>query len=366
MKKRMTIMSIALVLVFGGIFAWNGVRAYFMKQYFAHAEPPTATVSSTKARQANWQAKLSSVGSLAALDGIDIKPEASGIITALPFSSGQMVKKGELLVKLDDRLEQAQLLNDLAEQKLAKINFTRYQDLYRTRAEAKSKMEEADAKLQQANAAVAKTQVLLSQKNIVAPFDGKIGIKLADAWQFINAGTSVVTLQAIDTLKVNFSLPEQDLPLLAPGQKVAVKVAPFAGQEFTGIVTAINAKVDSDTHNILIQATLGNKEQRLLPGLFADVSLYLTERRSVVVIPEVAIDFSLFGDSVYVIRKTGTSKDGKPILTVQKRFVQTGDRQDNMVIINKGLKADEEVVTSGQLKLMDNARVNINNKVQPI
>ncbi len=359
-------MGIALLLVFGGIFTWNGIRAYFMKQYFAHAEPPAATVSTTKVQQATWQAKLTSVGSLSASDGIDIKPEVSGVITALPFHSGQTVAQGDLLVKMDDRLEQAQLLHDQATQKLAKINFERYQDLYKKHAEAKSKMDEAQAQLQQANAAVAKTQVLIAQKNIRAPFAGQVGIKLADAWQFIAAGTPIVTLQAIDPLSVKFYLPEQYLKLLAVGQKVAVKVTPFPEQEFIGEVTAINAKVDADTHNILVEAALSNKDKRLLPGLFAEVSLYLSEQKQVLLIPEAAIDFSLFGDSVYVIKQTGDDKEDKPVLTAERRFVIIGEKKEGMVIISKGLKLGEEVVTSGQLKLMDKAKVNINNSVQPI
>lgn len=366
MKKRMTIMIILLILVFGGIFGWNAVGHYFMKQYFANFQPPPASVSTTKAQQADWQAYLTSVGNLTASDGVDITPEASGIVTDMPFTSGQMVKKGDLLAKIDDRIEQAQLLNDMASQRLAKINFERTQDLYQKKAISRSQLDEVQAKLSQADAAVAKTKALIAQKNITAPFDGKIGIKLIDTWQFVNAGTPLVTLQGMDPMKISFYLPEQELPQLALQQPVIVKVAPFPGKEFKGEITAINAKVDPNTHNILVQATLPNSDKLLVPGLFGDVAVQLPQQKQVVVAPEAAIDFSLFGDSIYVVSQTDQDKDGKPILVAKRRFVVTGDRQKGLIVITKGIKAGEEIVTSGQTKLNDGTKVVINNTIQPV
>lgn len=366
MKKRMTFMIILLLVVFGGIFGWNALRAHFMKQYFAHYQPLPVTVSSIKAQQADWQAYLTSVGTLLASDGIDITPETSGIVIALPFKSGQMVKKGDLIAKIDDSVEQAQLLNDTAAAQLAKISYERLKDLYQKKAVSKSDLDRAKAQFDQADATVAKTKALIMQKNITAPFDGKIGIKLIDAWQYVNAGTALVTLQAVDPMRVNFYLPEHELTKLSLGQPIAIKVAPFPGKNFKGEITAINAKVDTNSHNILVQATLPNAEKLLVPGLFADVSVQLPESKQVVVIPEAAIDYSLFGDSVFVISNTGQDKDGKAILTVKRRFVVVGDRQAGKAVISNGLNAGEEVVTSGQLKLNDGTHVSINNTIQPI
>ena len=366
MTKRMTLMIIFLLVVFGGIFGWNAVSAYFMKRYFASYQPPPATVSTTKVQQVNWQTYISSVGTLSASDGVDITPQASGTLVAMPFESGQMVKKGDLLAKIDDAIEQADLANNTAALRLAKISYERNKDLYHKRAISKSQLDETEAKLTQASAAVDRTKALIAQKNIQAPFDGKIGIKLVDTWQFVGAGTPLVTLQNVNPMKVNFYLPEQETPKLYVGQAIEVKVDTHTNRNFKGKITAIDAKINKDSHNILVQGTLPNDNKQLLPGLFANIDILLPQQQQVLVIPETAIDFSLFGDSVYVIEPSSEAKDkeGKPLLIAKRRFVIAGERQAGKVLISKGLKAGDEVVTAGQLKLSDGATVIINNSTQ--
>lgn len=359
-------MIILLLVIFGGIFGWNFIRAYFMRQYFANYQPPPATVSTIKAQQINWQSYIPSVGTLSASDGVEITPEVSGTIIAMPFDSGQLVKKGDLLVKIDDSLEQAQLLTDNASLQLAKINHDRMKDLYQKKAASRSQLDEAVAKLTQAQATVAKTKILIAQKNIKAPFDGKVGIKLVDTWQFVSAGTALVTLQAVDPMKVNFYLPEQHLPKLMLGQPISVKVEAYPNKDFKGTITAINAKVNTNSHNILVQGTIANAEKHLVPGFFADVKVLLPQTQPVVAVPETAVDFSLFGNSVYVVEPKGENKEGKPNLIVKRRFVVTGERQSGKVVITKGLTAGEEIVTSGQMKLNDGTLITINNTIQPV
>jgi len=364
MTKRMTLMIIFLVVVFGGLFGWNILRGYFMKRYFASMTPPPSAVSTTEAKQVNWQSYISSVGSLGASDGVELTPETSGILIAMPFESGQMVKKGDLLAKIDDAIEQADLANNTAALSLAKINFNRTKDLYAKKAVSKSELDIAESKLAQANAAVAKCKALIAQKNILAPFDGKIGIKLVDTYQFVSAGTPLVTLQNVNPMTVKFYLPEQEIPQISLGQSIHIKVDTHPKRVFTGKITAIDAKVDKNSHNILVQATLPNDDKQLIPGLFANVDVLLPEKQQVLVVPETALDFSLFGDSVYVVEKT-QAKDDKPVFTAKRRFVVTGERQAGKILITKGLKAGELVVTSGQIKLTDGASVFINNSLQP-
>lgn len=366
MRKRMIIMIILLLVIFGGIFAWNIIRAYFMRQYFANFQPPPATVSTITAQPVNWQSYLNSVGTLSASNGVDITPEVAGTIVAMPFESGQMVKKGDLLVKLDDGIEQAQLLNDTASLQLAKINHERMKDLYQKKAASRSQLDEAEAKLTQAQSAVTKTKVLIAQKNITAPFDGKVGIKLVDTWQFVGAGTALVTLQAVEPMKVNFYLPEQNLPELSLGQTIKVKVEAYPNKDFQGSITAINAKSNSNSHTILIQGTLPNAEKLLVPGFFADLKVMLAKSQPVIVIPESAVDFSLFGNTVYVVVKQADGNTSDTHLVVKRRFVVTGERQAGKVVISKGLNAGEEIVTSGQMKLSDDSLVTINNTTQPV
>jgi len=364
MKKRMIIMIIALFIVFGGIFGWDALRSYFMHQFFANFQLPPVTISSTKAKAQTWQPFLSTIGTLEAVNGVDISPEVSGTIEAIYFTSGEIIQKGDPIIKIDDRIELADLENNQAELKLAKLDYQRTKNLYEKKAVSKAKLDQSQAQLTQAQAAVDKSNALVQEKNITAPFTGKLGIRQVNLGQYLSPGATIVTLQALTPIFINFSLPEQDLRSLHVEQTIEIKVDTYPDKIFHGKITAINAKVDIHTHNILVQATLPNKNQLLYPGQFVNVKVLLPIKKNVITVPQTAVAYNLFGNSVFVIHQYGKDKNGKPILKVTRVYVTTGMQKSGQVAILTGIKAGDEVVTSGQLKLENNTRVVINNSVK--
>jgi membrane fusion protein (multidrug efflux system) len=367
MKKRMAFMILFLLVVFGGVFGWDAVRSYFMGQYFAHYQPPPVTISTVKAKKEQWDTTLVSVGTLVAVNGVTLSPQVAGIVTQINFKSGEVVKKGQLLIKLDDRTEQAELENSEAALVLAKLEFERNQNLLKQNATSRSAFDKAKATMQQDQAMVDKMEALIAQKNIVAPFDGRLGIREINLGQYLSAGTAMVTLQALDPIFINFYLPEQNLQKIFVGQIVRAEVDTAPGKLFEGTISAINSEVDIKTHNVLVQATFENKDEKLYPGLFANIHVIEPEKQNVVVLPNTAITYSLFGDSVYILEKPEKpekNKEGKEIYTVKQVFVKTGEQTGDTITILSGVKAGQEVVASGQLKLSNDTRVIVDNSVK--
>lgn len=354
-------MIIALVIVFGGIFGFDYARSYFMGKFFASFEPPPAVISATKAKSETWTPAIDAVGSLVAVNGVDVSAETSGMVVKIFFQSGDSVKKGQPLVQLDDRADQQDLKNFQAQLALAKINYDRSQKLYKQKAVSEAQRDTDKAKMQEAVASVAKTEVLISEKLIKAPFAGKIGIREINLGQYVSPGSSVVTLQLLNPLYVQFYLPQQDYKDLYVNQPIELTVDAYPDKKFKGKITAINAKVDTNTRNILIQASLPNDGNLLVPGMFANTKVLLPKQDNVITVPQTAISFSLYGDSIYVINQDGKDKKGKPILKVKREYIKVGDRRAGQVAILSGIKAGDEIVTSGQLKLQDGMRVEINN-----
>ncbi len=364
MAKRMAWMIAALVLVFGGIVAYNQVRSYFIKQYFASFEPPPVTISTTHAKSQVWQPFMTAVGTLVAQNGVTISAESQGLVGNILFNSGQIVHKGDVLVTLRDKVEQADLKNAQASLKLAKLSYDRQKDLFKRKATFGAAVDKAAAQFQQAQANAEHAKAVLDQKHITAPFDGKIGICLVSLGEYISAGKKIVSLQDLDPLYSNFSLPEQQLHHLHRGQVIKLHVEAQPKQEFSGLIIAINSTVDPKTHTIAVQATVPNSQGLLYPGMFANIRILQSETVQVISVPQTAITYSLYGDTVFVIKPKGKNKNGKPILIAKKVYVTAGRQRSDRVAINSGLKVGDQVVTSGQLKLQDNSPVIINNKVQ--
>lgn len=362
MAKRLIFIIIVLVIIFGGTFGFDIVRRYFMRQYFSHFQPPPVTVSITRASAETWHPTLNSVGTLQAVNGVDINSRVSGQVVAIYFQSGQTVKKNQQLIQLDDAIDQQTLKNDMATLQLAKLTYQRRLQVFeKTRGAAKSDVDEAKAKLLQAEASVATAQLNIYYKNIKAPFAGKIGIRKVNIGQYVTAGQSLVTLQSLNPLYVDFSLPEQDLDRVYTDQPIQITVDTYPNEVFKGKVTAINSKVDIETRSILIRATIPNKDQKLYPGVYANVTVILPEKKNVITVPQTAVTYSLYGDSVYVVSKKGKDKKGKPILIAQQRFITVGPRKGTVVSVLKGIQPGENIVTSGQIKLRSGSRVTINN-----
>lgn len=363
MSKQMLRIIIALAIVFGGILLWNLFKNYQTQRYFANFQPPAVTITAMPAKAESWQPYINAVGILAAVNGVAVSTQIGGIVKSINFNSGDMVKKGDLLVQIDDSVEQAEIQGNRAQVFLTAANLDRYKRLQEKKYAAVIDYDQALANNQQATANLNKTQAIIDQKHISAPFDGKIGIRLVNLGQYIAPGTQLVSLQSIDPIFVNFSVPEQHLKSVRTGQTVLFNVDTHPGVTFKGTLTAINSVVDDQTHNIQLQATIPNKEGQLYPGLFANIRVVLPEYKNTVVVPQTAIDASLFGSSVFVISEKGKDKEDKPIQIVNRRYVKTGEQRDNKVAILEGIKPGEWVVTSGQLKLDNGTRVVIDNKV---
>lgn len=362
MGKRMSWMIVFLTVVFGGIFGFNLFRSMMIKKFFSNMQIPASVVTVSKAELVEWQNRIPAVGTLEAVNGVDVSPQVEGIVQSINFQSGQTVNAGDLLVKLDDSVSQADLKNYLADLSLTQINYNRQKTLLSRSATASSDVDQARAKLEQAQAMVAKTQALIDQKSIRAPFAGRVGIRKINLGQYLSPGTPIVSLQAIKPLRVLFSLPEQYLPKLAVGTDVQLTTEAFPKVIFAGKITAIDAKSNQETHNILVQAQLPNEEEKLYPGLFADLQILLPQVQKLVIVPETAVDYSLFGNVVYAVKQEGKDQDGKPILRAYRQYVEVGEVRNGKVAILKGIDANAQVVTSGQLKLENGSAIKINNE----
>ncbi|MGE8501279.1 MAG: efflux RND transporter periplasmic adaptor subunit [Pseudomonas sp.] len=370
--RRMLIMLGVVLLVVLALAAYKGFSIYQQIQMFS-APQPAISVSAATATQQPWQGRLPAIGTLKAYQGVDLAAEVDGIVREVLFESGQKVTLGQPLIQLDSEVERASLATAEAERSLAQIEYERGRSLVSRSNISKSEFDRLASTLQKATASVAQLKAQLDKKRINAPFAGTIGIRQVDPGNYLSPGATIATLQDLSRLHVDFFLPEQQAPRLSVGQRVLLKVAAYPDESFEGQIAAINPKVENETRNLQVRATLNNPDEKLLPGMFANLQVLLPSEEQVIVVPETAITYTLYGNSVYVIGEKKDDKgevvkdaDGKTQLAVERRFVETGERRDGRVMILKGLEAGQQVVTSGQLKLDNGAHVAIvDDPVQP-
>ena len=365
LRRRMLIMLGVVLLVVLSLGGYKAFSVYRQIQVFATPKPPI-DVAVVTANEQPWQSQLPAIGTLKALQGVDLSLEIAGTVKALQFESGQKVTAGQLLLQLDSDVEKALLGTAEAELGLAKIEHGRGSQLVGSQAISKGDFDRLAAQLKKAYASVAQLNAALAKKSILAPFSGTIGIRQVDVGDYLASGTMIATLQNLSSLYVDFYVPEQAVPKLAVGQIAQVTVAAYPAQTFEAKISAINPKVDDATRNILVRATLPNPGGELLPGMFASLQVLLPGANTRVVVPESAISYTLYGNSVYVVvpKKTAggePEKDakGEPQWTVERRFVETGEHRNSRVVVSKGLSAGERVVSAGQLKLDTGAHVAI-------
>ncbi|MDZ4018265.1 efflux RND transporter periplasmic adaptor subunit [Pseudomonas sichuanensis] len=365
LRRRMLIMLavvLLIVLILGGIKAFS---IYKQVQMFSQPKPPVS-VAAAQAELRQWQQRLPAVGSLKAYQGVELSLEVAGTVKSLHFESGQQVKAGQLLLQLDHDQETALLGTAQADLNLAKVDFGRGSQLVGDSAISRGEFDRLTTQYRRNQAVVDQLKASLAKKSISAPFSGTIGIRQVDVGAYLASGTVIATLQDLSSLYVDFNVPEQALPHLSLGQQVLVQVAAYPGQTFPASLSAINPKVEESTRNLLARATLANPDGKLLPGMFASLQLLLPNPQPQVVVPENAITFTLYGNSVYVISPKKTEEgqpvpgaDGQPQLIAEQRTVQTGERRDGWVVVSKGLQAGDQVVTAGQLKLSPGAAIRI-------
>lgn len=361
MFKRMSLMLAAVFIIFGGIFGYKAIGNYFMNQFFDNMPMPTASITAATAKPDRWEGAMAAVGNFVATQGTELTSEASGIVRQILFESGATVEQGQLLVKLDDSIDQPELARLKAAERLAYIELERTKRLYQDNSVAELDLRRRESESEQAKAAVRMQQARIAQKEIRAPFSGIVGIRQVNLGQLVSPGSKVVSIEALDPIYLNFTLPEQQLARLHTGQQVRVRIDAFPEQSFKGEITAIAPAVRASSRSIEIQATLANPEQQLRPGMFGRVEVLTGDVQEVLLVPQTAIQFNTFGNSVFVLRE----EDGQ--LKAFQRFVQTGERRGDLINITGGLEAGDQVATSGLLKLRNGAAVKVseNGNAQP-
>jgi len=376
MKRWMLLIVavVALVVVIGGI---KGYGAYKMFQGFAAQGPPKFTVSTTKVQYQDWLPQLSAVGSLRAERGADLSAEVAGTVDAIEFTSGDYVKPGQMLLRLRSADDAAHLESLKAAAALAEITYTRDKAQFEAQAISQAVLDSDAANLRSAKAQVAEQQALLDKKFVRAPFAGQVGIRAVDLGQYLAAGTKIVTLQQLDPIFVDFYLPQQSLSEVHSGQKVTVATDSFPDQSFDGAISAMDPQVDSGTRNVVLRATLKNAARKLLPGMYANVSIEVGAPVRYLTLPQTAVAYNPYGATVYIVAPQSADTKGAPVasaaakasqaggLIAKQVFVTTGPTRGDQVAIVKGIREGDEVVTSGQIKLRNGALITINNSVQP-
>jgi membrane fusion protein, multidrug efflux system len=363
MIKRMVIMLTLTALVLGGIFGFQLFKASMIKKFMAGFGSVPQTVSTAKAGLDEWQSTIQAVGSLRAVNGADLSLEIAGTIDTIMFQSGDDVAAGAPLLKLRAEDDIAKLDSLKATADLNRITYERDLKQAKIQAVSQSTLDADEANLKNATAQVTQQQAVLDKKTLRAPFAGHLGIRAVDVGQFLAAGTMVVTLQALDPIYVDFFVPQQAIDQVHLNQSIEVKVDAYPKSTFPGEISAINPRVDSSSRNVQVRATLHNPDRRLLPGMYATLDIKIGEPQRLITLPQTAITYSPYGDSVYVVDDKGA--DGKPQLVARQTFVTTGATRGDQVAVMNGVKEGETVVVAGQIKLHNGTGVTINNAIMP-
>lgn len=365
MKKRIIITLIGLAVVIGILGGIKGLQIDRMIAQGSQMVPPPEPVTTAVARTEAWESVLTSVGSLAAVQGVTVTAELAGKIVNIAFKPGTLARAGDLLVQQDTSSEEAQLRATEATVALAKLNLERLGKLLSERTISQSQFDNADAQFKQAVAQSDNIRATIAKKTIRASFAGRLGIRLVNVGQMLNPGDAIVSLQSLDPIFVDFLLPQQQLAQVQTGLPVRVVTDALPGEVVDGKITAINPQVDSATRNIRIQATIPNAEERLRPGMFVNVAVVLPAKTKVLCIPATAVLYAPYSDSVFVVEEKTDEKSGKAGRAVRQQFAQLGEKRGDFVAIVSGLKEGDTVVSTGVFKLRNGQSVIEDNTLAP-
>src|SRR6266852_259921 len=364
MVRWFIIVGLLLAVLVGGLVGFNAFRSKMIAQFFANNKPPPASVSVAETKVEVIPNLLTAVGDLAAVHQVNVTSDVSGRITDIMFTAGSTVKAGSPLVQLFDGPEQGDLANFKAQATVAQLSLDRAKQLAARQFGPQSTVDSAQAAYDQANAGIAKTQAIISQKLVRAPFDGELGVRHVEVGQFLTAGTQIVSLTDLSELYANFTVTEKDSANLKVGQTVRIAVDAYPGRAFQGKITTIEPQISADTRNIRVQATIANPDHILKPGMFATTTVVLPDKPPVVTVPETAVDYTLYFYTVFLTTEK-KEDDGKTSLTAVRTFVRAGNRIQGRAEILSGLKAGDRVVAVGQLKLQSGAAVAISTDAPP-
>ncbi|WGS22761.1 MULTISPECIES: efflux RND transporter periplasmic adaptor subunit [unclassified Bradyrhizobium] len=364
MVRWFIIVGLLLAVLVGGLVGFNAFRSHMIAQFFANNKPPPSNVSAVEAKSEVIPNLLTAVGDLVAVHQVNVTSDVSGRITNILFTAGSHVKAGTPLVQLFDAPEQGDLANYKAQATVAELQLDRAKQLAARQFGPQSTVDQAQATFDQAKAGIARTEAIISQKLVRAPFDGDLGVRQVEVGQYLTAGTQIVSLTDLSVLYANLTVTEKQSSQIKVGQTVRVSVDAYPGRTFDGKITTIEPQIATDTRNIRVQATIQNPDRILKPGMFATTTIVLPEKPAVVTVPETAVDYTLYGDSVFLINEK-KGDDGKTTLTADRTFVKTGNRVEGRVEILKGLKPRDRVVAVGQIKLQSGMPVAISTDPPP-
>ena len=359
LKRFLTMFTLLGIFVLALVY-WTLHRIKEGKAMGAKFAPPPTSVTTIIVEEQSWQPVLSAVGSMKAVNGVTLSTDLAGIVREIAFVSGAAVKRGDVLVKLDTQQEEALLRLAEARLQFAKTDLTRKRDLQATKAISQSDWDLAQSQVSQMQSTFEDAEALVRRKQLTAPFDGVAGIRQINLGQYLQPGASIVTIESLDPIFVEFSIPQKDFERLNPGRKIRVGVDGVTRQTFQGEITAINSRLDEKSRNIMVQGTIKNPDHALRAGMFVNVEVLLPEQDKVVAVPSSAVAYAPYGDSVYVVKSDGPSS-----LKVEQHFVKLGPKRGDQVTILSGVAAGDQVVSSGVFKLRPNAPVKVDNRVQP-
>jgi membrane fusion protein (multidrug efflux system) len=364
MIKRMILMVVVMTIFITGLGFVKFRQFQAMAGEFAAMQPPPDAVTTVVAAQEEWPATLNAIGTVAAVQGVTVTADLSGIVSRISFDSGKTVQKGDVLVQLDTRQEEAQRSGAESQLQLARLNFQRMQGLVEQDAVSRAEYDAAAAAFKQAEARLGEIRATIERKTIRAPFSGVLGIRQVNLGQYLTGGDPVVPLQALNPIYVNFGVPQQEATEMHIGRGVRITVGELSGGEFTGRISALDSVVDQTTRNVQVQATLANAGGRLRPGMFVQTQVTVGADRHVVALPASAINYAPYGDSVFVVADMRNPK-GQTYRGVRQQVVKLGAARGDQIAVLSGINPGEEIVSSGVFKLRNGAPVQVNNTVQP-
>ncbi len=363
-KPIAIVLAVALVVI-GGIYGFHLFVGRKIAEFMAASANAPQTVSTFVAANLPWQNESHAVGNVRARQGADLAAQIAGIVGAIHFKSGDTARAGETLLTLRMNDDPAKLAQLEAAARLAAVNYRRDRRQLAAQAISRATVDADLAALQSARAQVAAQRALIAEKIVRAPFAGVLGIRQVDVGQYLAAGTTIVTLQSVDPILIDFFVPQQALAVIRRGQTVEATVDTYPGRRFRGRIVAINSKVDGASRNVQVRASLPNRDGRLVPGMYANVTVDDGAPHRFVTIPLTAITYNPYGDTVFVVEHAGADAHGKPRLVARQRFVKIGPTRGNQVAVLSGLRAGDTVVSAGQLKLHNGSAITVNNSVMP-
>ncbi|OXY81604.1 efflux RND transporter periplasmic adaptor subunit [Oceanimonas doudoroffii] len=357
MKKWTLSMLLLVILIFGSVIGFNLFKQKMMAQYFANQPVPSFPVTVTEITPVDWTPRIAAIGFIEPIQGINVSNESAGIVRAIHFESGQQVKAGEVLVELDADVEKANLRSSEGRLPAVRANLTRMRQLFQRGSVSQGQLDDAEASYRELQGQIDSLQATIERRTIRAPFDGVMGIRNAFLGQYLNAGTDIARLEDISQFRIRFTIPQTRIADIRVGQALNILVDAYPDTPFEGEITAIEPQINPESGVVQVQASIPNQGGKLRSGMFAKLDVQLPVKADQILVPQQAINFTLYGQTVYVVKEE-QADDGETVRVAQQRVIEVAEREADFARVVKGLEAGETIVTSGQVRLSNGSRVN--------